>query len=116
MPARIVLGLFASRGIALDAYHRLKTEGVAENAISLNVLNETAPLSSASESEMAMLALDPMVLGDVRKNYAQFIHNGETAVFVHAATDEDAAFAADVLRLYEPLAIDVLEPARPKAT
>ncbi len=115
MAARIVLGLYGSRGIALDAYHRLKTEGVAENAISLNVLKETGPFSSVSESEMVMLALDPMILGDVRETYAKFIRNGETAVFVHAATDEEAGFAADILKLYEPLAVEVLEPARPRA-
>ena len=51
MPARIVVGLFESEGIAEDARNRLKTEGVPENELGLTVLSKIGPMPSTMEPE-----------------------------------------------------------------
>jgi hypothetical protein len=80
---------------------------------SLVVLRDTAPVpASTAETELVALSVDPLVLGDVEKTFAQFIKNGETALFVSAATDIDVEFVTDILTLYEPLAVEVIQ-ARP---
>jgi hypothetical protein len=38
----------------------------------------------------------------------RFVRNGETVVCVRAASDEGVEFAADTLRQYDPIAINVL--------
>ncbi|HZK89349.1 MAG TPA: hypothetical protein VFC56_04300 [Stellaceae bacterium] len=114
MAAQIVVGLFESRGFAQDARNRLHTEGVAESDMWVVVLREIAPLPSTSQSELAALSVDPLILGDVEKSFAHYIRNGETAVLVRAETDADIQFATDVMALYSPIALEVLkrEPAR----
>jgi hypothetical protein len=42
MASRLVVGLFHSSGIALDAVHRLITEGIAPQEIAHSVLKEVA--------------------------------------------------------------------------
>ena len=42
------------------------------------------------------------------QSFAQYIRNGETAVFVRAQTDEQVEFATDVLKLYLPITIEVV--------
>jgi hypothetical protein len=108
MEPRLVIGLFHSGGIALDAVHRLITEGVAPQDIARRILKEVGPVSPAVETELAALEVDPLVLGNARESFAQYIHNGETAVFVRALTDEQVEFATDVLRLYLPITIGVV--------
>ncbi len=110
MAAQIVVALFQSKGIAEDACHRLRTEGVPDSEVALKVLKKVGPVPETMEPELSALSIDPMIFGDVRNNYVQYIHNGETAVLVRAATDADVEFAADVLRLFEPIAVDVLKP------
>jgi hypothetical protein len=105
-----VVGLFESKGYALDACHRLKTEGVPDADVTLAVLHEIGPVPRTSEPELAMLDADPLVLGNVRETFARFIRNGETAVLVRAETDEEAQFATDVMALFTPLAIERLKP------
>jgi hypothetical protein len=106
MPAQLVVGLFQSSGIALDAYHRLRTEGVPARRLTYRVLQEIGPVPDVTRPELEALEVDPLVWGDVRGNFAQFIHNGETAVLVDAADHEDAEFAVGILKLYTPVAID----------
>jgi hypothetical protein len=114
--ARLVVGLFQSSGIALDAYHRLRTEGVPASRLAHRVLHEVGPPPAVLQPELQALQIDPMVLGDARNTFARFIRNGETAVFVEVADDEDAAFAAGILRLYAPVAIEAMAPSeRPAA-
>jgi len=108
MTERLVVGLFESSGIALDAYHRLRTEGVPASRLAHRVLKEIAPAPSTVEAELDALSVDPMALGDARHTFAQFIRNGETAVFIRAEDDGEAQFAADILKLYEPLAIETV--------
>jgi hypothetical protein len=108
MDPRLVVGLFPSGGIALDAVHRLITEGVAPGDVAHKVLKEVGPVPPTVETELAALDIDPLVIGNARQSFAQFIHNGETAVFVRALTDEQVEFATDVLKLYLPLAIEVV--------
>ena len=108
MATRLVIGLFPSSGIAEDAVHRLITEGVAPRDIAHRVLKEVGPISALMQPELAALEVDPLVIGNARESLARFIHNGETAVFVRAVDDEQVEFAADVLKLYLPITIEVV--------
>jgi len=108
MPACLVIGLFHSSGIAEDAVHRLITEGVAPQNIAHRVLKEVGPILPTLQPELAALEVDPMVIGNARDSFARFIRNGETAVFVRALDDEQVEFATDVLKLYLPIAIEVV--------
>ena len=105
---RLVVGLFPSSGIALDAVHRLITEGVAPRNIAHRVLKEVAPIPPTLEREIAALELDPLTVGNVREGLAPFIRNGETAVFVEAQTEEEVEFAATTLKHYAPITIEVV--------
>jgi hypothetical protein len=107
MASRLVVGLFHSSGIAEDAVHRLITEGVAPHDIAHRVLKEINP-GPPLGPEFAALEVDPLVIGNVRDSFAQFIRNGETAVFVQTQTDEQVEFADDVLKQYAPLSIEIV--------
>ena len=113
MAAQIVVGLYESKGYAQDAHNRLHTEGMPLSDMSLVVIHDIAPLPEATRrDELAPLSVSPLILGDVEKTFASFIRNGETAVIVNAATPVDVEFITDILTLYDPLAVEVLE-ARP---
>lgn len=107
MAVKFVVALFESKGIAEDACNRLRTEGVAPGDISLLLLREMAPLPAAVEPELEGLSVDPLVVGDVRKTFAPFVRNGETAVFVRAHNEAEIDFAVDTMRHYFPLRIRV---------
>jgi hypothetical protein len=110
---QLVVGLYESKGYAQDARNRLHTEGVPYSETSLVVLRDTTPVpASTAETELAALAVSPLVLGDVENTFARFIKNGETALIVSAETDIDVEFVTDILTLYDPLAVEVIE-ARP---
>jgi hypothetical protein len=64
MAARLVIGLFESEGIAEDACHRLKTEGVPPGDISLKVLSKIGPIPSTTEPELEAAFLSPVILGN----------------------------------------------------
>lgn len=116
MMPRLVVGLFHSSGIAEDAVHRLITEGVEPGNIAHRVLKEVGPVPPTLEPELAALDVDPLVLGNARETFAQFIRNGETAVFVQALSDQEVEFASDILKLYAPLSIEVIPASeRPAA-
>jgi hypothetical protein len=106
--AKLVVGLFPAIGVALDAFHRLHTEGFPESRLAHRVLKEAGPVPLTVEAELQALQIDPMVLGDARHTFAPLIHNGETAVFVQADDDAEAQSAADILTLYAPLAVRTL--------
>lgn len=108
MATQLVVGLFPSSGIALDAYHRLRTEGFPPSRLAHRVLKEVGPPPPNVRIELEMLALDPLVLGNVRRTFARFIRNGETVVFVSAADGDEAQSAGDILRLYQPLAVETV--------
>ncbi len=108
MAVKLVIGLFPSSGIALDAYHRLHTEGFPKSRLAHRVLREVGPVPPTVRAELEALAVDPMVWGDVRHTFARYIRNGETAVAVQAEDDEVAQSAADILRLYAPLAVETV--------
>ena len=113
MAVQLVVGLYESKGYAQDARNRLHTEGVPYSETSLVVLRDTTPVpASTAETELAALAVSPPVLGDVENTFARFIKNGETALIVSAETDIDVEFVTDILTLYDPLAVEVIE-ARP---
>jgi hypothetical protein len=94
MAGQIVVAVFESRGIALDAYHRLHTEGVPKADTALRVLKEIGPVPATMEPELAALEVDPLVFGNVQETFAPYIRNGETAVLVRAYSDAEVEFAA----------------------
>jgi hypothetical protein len=106
---QIAAGLYTSKGYAQDTFNRLKTEGVSELDIALVVLREIAPVPATSEPELAALSVDPLVLGNVRKTFARFIRNGETAVLVNVPTIEDAQFVTGIMLLYAPVTVEILQ-------
>ena len=108
MAARLVIGLFHASGIAEDAVHRLFTEGVAPQNIAHRVLKEVGPTPPVLQPELAALEVDPLVIGNARESFAQYIRNGETAVFVRVLDDERVEFATAVLKLYLPITIEVV--------
>ena len=56
---QLVVGLFQSSGIALDAYHRLHTEGVPANRLAYRVLKEVGPPPALSTGRAAGAAGRP---------------------------------------------------------
>ena len=111
MAGQIVVGLYESKGYALDARNRLHTEGVPLSDMAVVVIHDIAPLPEhIREEELAALSVSPLILGDVETTFAQYIKNGETAVIVNAPTIEDIEFASDVMRLFDPLAIEIMTP------
>jgi hypothetical protein len=106
MAAEFVVGLFRSRGIAEDACHRLRTEGVPDGAVFYQMLREVAPLPSTTEG--GALSMYPRIWDNVRDTYVSYMHNGETVVLVLAATAAEIELASDVLRMFEPLVVELL--------
>jgi len=111
MAARLVIGLFESKGIAEDACNRLKTEGVPASEIALKVLSAIGPIPSTMEPELEAAFLSPVILGNFRDSFAPYIRNGETIVCVQALTDERVELAVDTLKLYAPLQVGVASPS-----
>jgi hypothetical protein len=97
MAVKLVIGLFPSSGIALDAYHRLHTEGFPKSRLAHRVLREVGPVPPTVRAELEALEVDPMPVISVT-----------TAVAVQAEDDEVAQSAADILRLYAPLAVETV--------
>lgn len=112
MALSYVVGLFATRGIAEDACHRLQTEGVPGRDIALEMLQRTAPVPQTMEPELEALTIDPFVWGDVHKTYVQYISNGETVIVVRAESNDDIDLAVNTIRQYAPMRIRVVEPRR----
>jgi hypothetical protein len=107
MAARVVVGLFESNGIAEDACHRLKTDGVPASDIVIKVLSAIGPIPSTMEAELDASFLSPVILGNFRASFAHHIRNGETMVCVQAATDEEVEAAVDTLKQYAPFQVSV---------
>jgi hypothetical protein len=107
MTMLIVAGLFQSRGIAEDACNRLHTEGVPREKMAIKTLKETGPVPAMVHSELAALWIDPLVLGDVRQTFVDYIRNGETLVLVGADSPSASGFARQTLEQYAPMAIEV---------
>ena len=111
MAAQLVVGLYESKGYAMDARNRLHTEGVPWSEMALVVIHDIAPLPEHTrQEELAALSVSPLILGDVEQTFAQYIKNGGTAVIVNAPTIADVEFATDIMALYDPLMIEVLVP------
>jgi hypothetical protein len=108
MAAQLVVAVFDSYGIARDARNRLHTEGVPHGDVSLKVLREVAPSPPSLEPTIEAMEVDPLVFGNVRETFARFIRNGESAVMVRAHTDAEVEFAATIMRLYEPVAVEIM--------
>jgi hypothetical protein len=72
------------------------------------VLKQAGPIPPVLEPELAALDVDPLVLGNARTSFAQYIRDGEAAVFVRALTDEQVEFVTDILKLYVPITIEIM--------
>jgi len=109
MAVKFVAGLFPSKGIAEDTCNRLRTEGVPAQDIALVVLRQTAPVQGVETvaDELEALAVDPLVIGNTSQNFAPYVRNGETAVFVRAHSEADVELAAGTIRQYAPIRIEV---------
>jgi hypothetical protein len=79
--------------------------------IVIGLLREVAPRPSYMEAEIAALEIDPLLWGNVRETFAPYIRNGETAVFVRAATEIDVDAVIDTMRLFAPIQISVTPAA-----
>ncbi len=111
----MVVGLFGSKGDADNARHRLVSEGVAEDAIAEHVLSETASPPHSMDAELSTLQADPFFwfMGNLRQDYARYIHNGETAVLVRVPSRLKAEAITALLGMFDPLRVDVHdEPVR----
>ena len=111
MAERIVVGLFEAIGTAEDVRTRLIYEGVSDADIGLRVLKEVEPLPPSMAPETTKFAVDILFSTTVNEKYAPLIHNGETAVCVHAQSDEEAETAINTLRQFAPMEIDRLTPS-----
>jgi hypothetical protein len=109
MAAEFIMGLYHSKGIAEDACNRLRTEGVPDRHVALHVLHDTAPVPPVVDAELSALTVDPMIWGNVRENYVDYIKNGETAVLVRVESELEAEVAADVLRMFEPVVVEAVD-------
>lgn len=107
MAVKFVVGLFPSKGIAEDTCNRLRTEGVPAQDVALLVLRQTAPAREVETvaDEFEALAVDPLVIGNARDDFAPYIRNGETALFVRAHSEADVELAAGTIRQYAPIRI-----------
>lgn len=112
MASVMVVGLFGSKGDADNAHHRLHTEGVAESAITEQVMHEISPPPRSMDAEFASLKADPFFwfLGDLRRDYARYIHNGETVVCVNVPSREEADAIADIMEMFEPVKVELRQP------
>ena len=86
---------------------------MAPQDVAHRVLKEVASIPPVLQPELAALEVDPLVIGNARESFARFIRNGETAVFVRTLDDEQVEFATDVLKLYLPMAIEVVPLSEP---
>jgi hypothetical protein len=111
MAARIVIGLFDAIGTAEDVRHRLIYEGVSDADIGLRVLKEVEPMPPSMAPETSKFAVDILFSTTISEKYAPLIHNGETAVCVHAQSDEEAETAINTMRQFAPIEVDCLDPA-----
>lgn len=64
MAARLVIGLFESKGVGENARNRLKTEGVPASEIGLKMLSAIGPIPSTMEPELDAAFLSPVILGN----------------------------------------------------
>ncbi len=91
----------------------IRVERPGEIAPALAEAMEVGPILPVLQPELAALQVDPLVIDNARESFARFIRNGETAVFVRALDDEQVEFATDVLKLYLPIAIEVVPLSEP---
>jgi hypothetical protein len=115
MAERIVVGLFDAIGTAEDVHNRLVYEGVPDADIGVRVLKQVEPLPASMAPETSKFAVDILFSTTVSEKYAPLIHNGETAVCVHAQSEEEAEVAINTMRQFAPIEVDCLDPAEERA-
>ncbi len=77
--------------------------------VALRMLRDTAPVPPVVDAELSALTVDPMIWGDVRENYVDYISNGETIVMVRTETELEAEVATDVLKMFEPMVVELFD-------
>lgn len=107
-----VVGLFGSKGGAENARHRLVTEGVAESDMTERVLSEISEPPPSMDAEFDTLKVDPFFwfMGDIRRDYAEYIRNGETVILVKVPSRQEADAVVAILEMFEPLRVDLRRP------
>lgn len=110
MPEQIVIGLFPSLGNAEDVRNRLKYEGVAEDKIALKVLKPVEPRPRSLAPDRQENFLDRIFGTDLPEKYVKLVRNGETAVCVRVSSDAEYEVAANTMRQYAPLHIELVAP------
>ena len=115
MAERIVIGLFEAIGTAEDVRNRLIYEGVPDADIALRVLTQAEPMPPSMAVETSKFGVDMLFSTTVREKYAPLIHNGETAVCVHAQSDAELETAINTMRQFAPLEVDCLDPSEEHA-
>ena len=77
----------------------------------LRVLKEIGPVPSTMAPELEAAFLGPVILGNFRETFAQYIRDGETLVCVQAPTDERVELAVGTLKQYAPIEVKVVAAA-----
>jgi hypothetical protein len=111
MIRQVVVGLYHTAGTSEDVCNRLKYEGVPAAHVSLVRLREHDPLPASMAAQAQGYAGDPLFGGIVLKRFGERIGDGEAAVCVDAESDDEVRIAVGTMRQYEPIGVELLEPA-----
>jgi hypothetical protein len=109
MAEKIVVGVFSALGEATNARHRLEYEGVPAADIAVRVLKETEKRPESLAPGGVEGPFDWLFGTDLPGRYVDIIHNGETALAVRARSDEEAEVRRDIVGLFQPLRVEVIE-------
>jgi hypothetical protein len=109
MTEQIVVALFSALGEATNARHRLEYEGVPAADIAVRVLKETEERPESLAPGGVEGPFDWLFGTDLPGRYVDVMHNGETVLAVRARSDEEAEIRRDIVNLFMPLRLDVIE-------
>jgi hypothetical protein len=111
MTSQVVVGLFYTSGTAEDVRNRLKFQGLPAGDIAVRQVRSNDPLPPAMAAAARGYAGDPFFGSIILKKFGDRIGDGETAVIVAAQSDDEVRIAIATMRLYTPVAVELLEPA-----
>jgi hypothetical protein len=112
MAEKIVVGVFSALGEATNTRHRLEYEGVPAADIAVRILKETEKRPESLAPGGVEGPFDWLFGTDLPGRYVDIIHNGETALAVRARSDEEAEVRRDIVGLFQPLRVEVIEVSR----
>ena len=109
MTEQIVVGVFSALGEATNARHRLEYEGVPAADIAVRVLKESEERPESLAPGGIEGPFDWLFGTDLPGRYVDVMHNGETALAVRARSDEEAEERRNIVSLFTPLRLDLIE-------